>query len=400
MLRFLPLVLGLLPRVQEEASIPSSEFKERRARLAKALPDGLVVLRAEKLTEGEAGIDENTARFDFSYLTGWYRAGSVLVLYKEIAVLFTDEVDRAKKESTVEEVRALDRLEEFLKETVPAAKIVYDWRHPWAREDKSAGQRYRELNPNIAVRTNVHATVTELRLLKSESELQCLRKAATSTNRAHVEAMKACKAGMNEGELQKVIEGTFRKEGCPTNAFPSIVGSGKNGVVLHYMENKDEMKAETMVVCDIGAEYKGYAADITRTLPVDGKFTADHKKAYQAVLDAQKESEKALKPGASWRDLDAAAAKVLRDRGYASTGYMRFHGLGHYVGLSVHDSGTYAEKFRPGMVITIEPGIYDKKNAYGIRIEDTYIVTKDGFERISAGAPREVDEIEALMKKE
>lgn len=391
------LFLLLLP--QEEPSIPKSEFKERRLKLAKALPDGLVVLRAQKLSEGEAGIDENTARFDFSYLTGWYKAGSVLVLYSDLAILFTDDVEAAKKESAIDEVRALANYEAFLKETLPEARVVYDWRHPWAREDKRASQKFRDLNPKVAVRTNVSDEVTKLRLVKSDSELACLRKAAVATNRAHVAAMKSCKAGMNEGELQKVIEDAFRANGCPTNAFPSIVGSGPNGVILHYMENKAEMKAGTLVVCDIGAEYRGYAADITRTLPVDGKFSEEHRKAYQAVLDAQKASEKALRPGATWGDLDAAAAKVLRDRGYANTGYMRFHGLGHYVGLSVHDSGTYGEKFEIGMVITIEPGIYDKKKGYGIRIEDTYIVARDGFERISAGAPREVDEVEKEMER-
>ena len=399
MAKLIWMVLLLLRPPQDEPTIPKSEYQERCRKLGRVLNDGLVVLRAPNLTEGEAGLDQNTACFDFSYLAGPYRPGAVLVLQEETAILFVQEVEEAKKTGMVDNVRPLDQYEKFVKEVLPAAKKVYDWRHPWAKENKLASQKFKESNPGLQVRTNVNDEITKLRVVKSESELRCLRKAATSTNRAHVNAMKSCKAGMNEGALQKVIEDTFRKEGCPRNAFPCIVGSGKNGTILHYMENKEEMKAETIVVVDIGAEYLGYAADITRTLPVDGKFTAEHRKAYQAVLDAQKAAEKALKPGAKWGDLDRAAAKVLRDRGYAKTGYTNFHGLGHFVGLSVHDSGTYGEAFEPGMVITIEPGIYDKKAAYGIRIEDTYVVTKDGFERISAEAPREVEEVEALMKK-
>lgn len=363
--------------------VPKSEFKERRDAVAKSLGDAVVFLRAQKLAEGEPGIDENTARYDFSYLTGWYRAGSVLVLYKDLAILFTDDVDGAKKNAAVGEIRAIGEYETFLKDVVGKAK-KYEWMHPW--------QSSRTEN-------EVNREVTKLRLIKSKSELECLKKAADATNQAHSHAMKKCKPGMNEGALQKVIEDTFRAEGCPTNAFGSIVGSGKNGTVLHYMENKMDMAEKTLVVMDIGAEFQGYAADITRTIPVDGTFTEEHAKAYQAVLDAQKAAEAKLKPGATWGDLDRAAAKVLRDRGYAKTAYMNFHGLGHYVGLSVHDSGTYAEKFEPGMVITIEPGIYDKKAGYGIRIEDTYVVTKDGFERISAGAPREIEEVEKMMER-
>ena len=385
---------------QEEPGISKSEFRERREALTSKLHDGLIVFRAQKLKEGEPGLDENTARFDFSYLAGYYRAGAILVLHEKTALLFTDETEKARKESAIENVLSLERYEAFLKETLPGAKKVYDWRHPWAKEDKRASQKFKDIYPEIQVRTNVTDEVAKLRLIKSEAELRCLRKAAGATNRAHANAMKTCKSGMNEGELQKIIEGTFRKEGCPTNAFPSILGSGKNGTTLHYMENKDEMKERTLVVMDIGAEYRGYAADITRTIPVDGKFTDPHRDAYQAVLDAQKAAEAVCKPGATWADLDAASAKVLRDRGYANTGYMSFHGLGHYVGLSVHDSGSYAERLEPGMVITIEPGIYDPEKEYGIRIEDTYVITQSGFERISADAPREVKEIEAIMSEE
>ena len=158
------------------------------------------------------------------------------------------------------------------------------------------------------------------------------------------------------------------------------------------------------MVVDIGAAIENYVTDITRTLPTSGKYNDLQRKHYECVLDAQKAAEAICKPGATFSDLEKAARKVFEDRGMTDWSYAHGkdlsvrHGLGHYVGMAVHDSGSYREKFAPGMVITIEPGWYDKTEGYGIRIEDTYLITKDGFERLSAAAPREVDEIEKLMK--
>jgi Xaa-Pro aminopeptidase len=209
---------------------------------------------------------------------------------------------------------------------------------------------------------------------------------------------------MNEREIHELVVSTFKKEGCPELGFPPIIAAGRNGTILHYMRNDKEIPKETTIVIDIGAAIDNYVTDITRTLPTSGTYSELHRRHYQCVLDAQKAAEKVCRPGATFDDLENAARKVFEARGMTDWSYAHGkeasvrHGLGHYVGMAVHDSGSYREKFAPGMVITIEPGWYDRTEGYGIRIEDTYLITKDGFERLSAGAPREVEEIEKLMK--
>ena len=246
--------------------------------------------------------------------------------------------------------------------------------------------------------------MVRLRLIKGDAELKLMRKAADATNAAHIAAMKTLKPGLNEREIHELVVSTFKKEGCPELGFPPIIAAGRNGTILHYMKNEKEIPKDTLMVVDIGAAIENYVTDITRTLPTSGKYNEQQRKHYQGVLDAQKAAEAVCKAGATFNDLERAARKVLEERGMTEWSYAHAkdfsvrHGLGHYVGLAVHDSGSYREKFAPGMVITIEPGWYDKDAGYGIRIEDTYVITKDGFERLSAGAPREIEEIEALMK--
>jgi len=294
-----------------------------------------------------------------------------------------------------------------------AVRPLADW-PAWAAEHLAGKKVYTKLRrknldvlaeaPNVeVVGQRLSAELVRLRLIKGETELRLMRKAADATNRAHVAAMRATRPGMNEREIHELVVGTFKKEGCPELGFPPIVGSGKNGTVLHYMKNDQEIPAGTLMVCDIGAAIENYVTDITRTLPTSGRFTPEQRVHYECVLEAQKAAEAKLKPGATFWDLEKAAREVFEKRGLTQWSYAHSkdgsvrHGLGHYVGLAVHDSGTYREKFAPGMVITIEPGWYDKDAGYGIRIEDTYAVTADGFERLSAGAPREVEEIEKLM---
>ena len=232
-----------------------------------------------------------------------------------------------------------------------------------------------------------------------------MRKAADATNAAHVAAMKRLKPGMNEREIHELVVETFKKEGCPELGFPPICAAGKNGTVLHYMKNEKEIAKDTLMVVDIGAAIENYVTDITRTLPTSGTFSETQKKHYQCVLDAQKAAEAVCKPGATFSDLERAARKVFEQRGLTEWSYAHSkepsvrHGLGHWVGMAVHDSGSYRERFAPGMVITIEPGWYDMESGYGIRIEDTYVITQDGFERLSAGAPREIEEVEKAMKR-
>jgi len=381
--------------------IDAKEFASRRAALASKCANEIVVIDAGILQKGEAGIDANTPWLDFFYLTGVQPDEAILVIVpsEKKTFIFADGDAKALKEKTgIEHVMARDKFEEFAKDVLGAAPMVHTKLRQKVKDVVGAHVAREKM------KSDVSPALTAMRVVKTEAELKMMRKCADATNKAHLAAFKAMKPGMNEKEIQKVIEDTFKAEDCEELSFPSIIGSAKNGTILHYMKNSEEIPADTLVVCDIGAGYRGYATDITRTLPSSGKFNAEQKKAYQCVLDAQKAAEAVCKPGGNFGDLERAAAKVFADRGLNDWSYCGSrdfgvrHGLGHYVGLAVHDSGTYREKFAPGMVITIEPGYYNKEKGWGIRIEDIYIITKDGFERLSQ-SPREVDEIEKLMKK-
>jgi len=196
-----------------------------------------------------------------------------------------------------------------------------------------------------------------------------------------------------EYQLAAVAEFMFLWNGASGTAFSSIAGSGPNSCVLHYSRNSRKMEAGDIVVLDFGPDYLYYGSDIARTFPVSGKFSKEQAKAYQAVLDAQKSAIESVRPGATFEILDAAARKVLRRSGYEK--YME-HGIGHYVGMSVHDVGKSAP-FEAGVVIAVEPGIYVTDKNLGIRIEDTILVTEDGCEILSRGAPKEIAEIEKVM---
>jgi Xaa-Pro aminopeptidase len=292
----------------------------------------------------------------------------------------------------------------------------------------------------------VTGMVNQLRQLKSEAELDLLRKATAITVEAHREVMAAVEPGMNEFEIQALVEYTFRRYGSERPAFASIVGSGPNSTILHYNQNDRFMEDGDILLVDIGASYGGYAADITRTMPVNGRFSPEQREIYQLVRDAQAAAEELAGPGVHRDDLSRAAALVLA-RGLAELGLIEapdatfeceqrgrmgecpqlilyyMHGLGHGIGLDVHDP--WPPVLEPGTAFTIEPGVYVRPNLFtevipdtrrnrrmmeaigpayetyrniGVRIEDDYLVTEEGLEWISP-APREIDEIEELMAR-
>lgn len=391
MLRLSALLLLLLQDAPPVWRLEPSELVRRRAALAEKLPDGAAALDAGPL--GKPGDDDNTPVFDFRYLTGVHDDLGLLVL--------------AGGKLTVFVSKAVE---------VPEAEVLPLERFPaWARASLSGRKVYTKLRQTNLDLLRASAgdveivggalgpALTRLRLIKSPAEIRLIRKSSDATNKAHLAVMRATRPGKNERELDALLRGVFAKEGCDDIGFPPIVGSGRNGTVLHYMKNEKELPPDTLMVVDIGASILNYVTDITRTLPTSGAYSETQRKHYQCVLDAQKAAEAVLKPGATFWDLERAARKVFEERGLTKWSYAHSkdpsvrHGLGHYVGLAVHDSGTYREKFAPGMVITIEPGWYDKDAGYGIRIEDMYLVTAEGFERLSAAAPREIDEVEKAM---
>jgi Xaa-Pro aminopeptidase len=200
---------------------------------------------------------------------------------------------------------------------------------------------------------------------------------------------------MREFELRTIIEAEFRAAGARGLAFPSIVGTGPNSAVLHYTGSDAVIRAGDLILCDVGAAVGGYAADITRTFPVDGRFTAEQRQVYDVVLKAQETALATLRAGAVYEDVQESARGVIRAAGHIDDFW---HGLGHFVGLEVHDAGIYAAPLPAGAVVTIEPGIYLPERGFGIRIEDDYLVTPRGYEHLSRGVPRLAEEIEALRR--
>jgi Xaa-Pro aminopeptidase len=296
--------------------------------------------------------------------------------------------------------------------------------------------------------------VDRLRARKSAREVALLKRAIAATDAAHAAALRAVRPGAVERQVQGTIEAAFLQAGAEGPSFASIIGSGPNSTQLHYMRNDRVMRDGEVVVMDIGASFEGYAADVTRTVPVSGRYTADQRAVYQIVRDAQRAAEAVARPGARWGALQAAADSVIA-RGLARLGLIEAadaafdapwgdqctgstrlcrqfalfipHGLGHGIGLEVHDPAQFYlddRTLREGDAFTIEPGIYvnpevlrllpdtprnramvarirsviDRYRHTGVRIEDDYVVTRDGIERLSR-APREAAEIEAAMAR-
>ncbi|MTI30381.1 aminopeptidase P family protein [Xanthovirga aplysinae] len=257
--------------------------------------------------------------------------------------------------------------------------------------------------------------MNSLREVKSPEELVLLRKAINISAIGQREVMKAMQEGMSELEIQGIHEFVFKKYGAEYEGYPSIVGAGNNGCVLHYIDNSKTKVEDELVLMDLGAEYHGYSADVTRTIPVNGKFNKEQRAIYELVYKAQEAGFEACKPGASFRAPHEAARAVinqgLKELGIISDVEVEHnyfpHGTSHYLGLDVHDRGNYGD-LKEGTVITVEPGIYipegspcDKKWwGIAVRIEDDILITKEGFENLSKLAPRAPEEIENLMKTE
>jgi Xaa-Pro aminopeptidase len=252
---------------------------------------------------------------------------------------------------------------------------------------------------------SVATLVREFRRVKSAAEIENVRMAMTITSAAQREAMRAAASGMYEYQLQSIIEHVFSVNGARRVAFSTIVGSGPNGIILHWSENTRQAKPGDMVVMDVGAEYARYAADITRTIPISGTFTPRQKAIYETVLRANEAAIEMIAPGVNMRDINAKVNEIL-GQGLITLGLIKdvkelrkyyTHGLSHGVGLAVHDVNSTV--LEPGVILTIEPGLYVPEEHTGVRIEDTVLVTATGREVLSASVPKKAAEVEALMKE-
>ncbi len=294
-----------------------------------------------------------------------------------------------------------------------------------------SGQRFRRLKTAYPPHTIIDPTLIlgEMRLHKTAEEVELMQRSADIAAEAHILAMEKTKPGMNESNVEAIIEHYFRMAGANGVAYNSIIGGGDNATILHYVENNAPLKDGDLLLVDAGCEYKGYASDITRTFPVNGKYTKPQREVYDVVLEVQLECIEATKKGNTVKQRQDLSIELLTE-GMKKLGLLKgstkelikkkeflkyyMHGVGHYLGMDVHDAGRYfteqqaknSRPFAPGMVLTVEPGLYippDDKDAptkyrgIGIRIEDDVLVTEDGNINLTAKVPKDAEAIEEIM---
>ncbi|MEK6323172.1 MAG: Xaa-Pro peptidase family protein [Acidobacteriota bacterium] len=418
------------------ANIPKSEYRTRRQKLLDQIKDGVVVMigvREEDL--GEVG--RFRQRNDFMYLTGLQTPAAYLIFVPAGVIPGKSQHETAfipprnimherwtgvqigpgpdaERLFGLEEVAASttfkDRLSQLLIQPVAEGKPllkIYTAIPTGPGSDLTRESRFvemlRQTYPKNEI-VDVSRTIAEMRKVKSPSEIELLQKAVDVSIEGHRDLFRAIKPGAYEYEAQAALEAAWTRLGSERPGYPSIVGSGINGTILHYNQNRKRIETGELVVVDAAAEYSYYTADITRTFPASGKFTPRQREIYQLVLDAQRGAEKAFVPGkSSLSDLQRAARDVmkaspLRDKHGNTLERYFIHGLGHWIGMDVHDVGNYGV-FPVGSVFTIEPGIYLPEEGFGVRIEDDYLVTEKGLVKMSAKLPSEPDEIERIMAR-
>ncbi len=431
----------------------AKEFSQRRKRLMQIMDeDSIAILPAAPVRMRNRDAEyPYRPDSDFYYLTGFPEPEAVAVIspgrkHAEY-ILFCRENDkemeiwngpRAGQEGAVEMYGAddsfpIDDIDDILPGMLEnKARVFYTMgTHPdfdqrligWVnRLRKQSRAGIHTPSEFVALEHQLH----DMRLYKSAGEVKAMRKAAKISARAHRIAMQACKPGLKEYQVEAEILHHFMKEGARSPAYSSIVGGGANGCILHYVENQATLNDGDLLLIDAGAEYEYYAADITRTFPVNGKYSNAQRSLYELVLDAQYAAIEEVKPGNHWNQPHEAAVNVLA-KGMVKLGLLKgsvkkiiaeqkyrdfyMHRTGHWLGMDVHDVGDYKveEEWRvlePGMVLTVEPGIYvsadhkglaKKWHNIGIRIEDDVLVTKTGHDVLSKDAPKDVAEIEAIM---
>jgi Xaa-Pro aminopeptidase len=447
---------------KRERSSKTNFFAERRKRfISEMLPDSVAIFASnpEQVRSNDTEYPYRQSS-NILYLSNFPEPESVLILTnlsdqpkfimlvrprdpkREIWTGIRFGTDGAQKQFEAGEAYTIDQLGSVLANLFAKAEnVYYKFGANSALDEKFNSEWVKHGVPLH----NPESILHKMRLVKSSDELESMRYAAEVSAQAHCTAMKLCQAGMMEYQVQAEMERIFLMSGAKSPAYTSIVAGGPNAVTLHYIENSDRLKDGDLVLIDAACEYDGYAADITRTFPINGRFTSAQKEIYQLVLDAQNAVIKASKPGATLLQLHGIACDVLR-KGLIELGVldkamktaaaeakvlekakkngkgakhaclrdMYMHGTSHWLGLDVHDIGTIGTRsqylktipLKPGMVFTVEPGLYfhpdDKRlpkryRGIGVRIEDDVLITKSGCEVISKGVPKNIQEIEVLM---
>ncbi|KGP62982.1 proline aminopeptidase P II [Legionella norrlandica] len=435
--------------------ISQQEYMARRKSLAAKLPaDSVAIISAahESLRNGDAHYrfrqDSN-----FYYLTGFNEPDALLVIIsgkEEQSILFNRPRNPPEEQWTGKRLGQDGAVQELgVQMAYPITSIAEEL--PKLLGGKSA--IYYNLGSNLSlerriiqalssvkaqVRKGVKAPeslcdlepiLSEMRLIKSNAELELMRRAANISVEAHKRAIQLCREMENEYQLEAELIYEFSRQGCRSVAYDPIVGSGANACILHYTENNKPLRPGDLVLIDAGGEYGNYAADITRTFPINGTFSPEQRSIYELVLKAQKAGIAAIKPGLPWNHIQQIMVRILTT-GLCALGILKgdteelikneaykpfyMHNSGHWLGLDVHDAGRYKinNEWRPleaGMVLTVEPGLYISAEiegvekrwwGIGVRIEDDVLVTKTGYEVLTSALPVDVDDIEALMRGE
>lgn len=444
-----------MSKLFENTGITLEAYTARRAKITQTMPPKSIAILPGGSDRYRNADTEYSFRQEsnFYYLTGFSESKSLLVLLKNSAsktqfILFCQSEDPAsevwtgkkmgqagaKEQLGVDHAYSFDDLDRVMPELLENTHEIFyslgrdsiwdDRITGWlnsVRAKKKAGVEA----PNMWM--DLSSLIHESRLFKNPDEIKLMCKACEISANAHVDLIKACKPNMMEYQLEALFLYKCVQQGCRSMAYPSIVGGGRNACTLHYGANNAPLKSGDLVLVDAGGEYQNYAADITRTYPVNGKFTEDQKSLYQCVLKAQLAAIELVRPGTRWDTLQETVVNILV-QGLVELGilkgdikaliteqaYRKFymHGSGHWLGLDVHDAGEYKlegqyRTLQPGMILTVEPGLYiadgetsvDKRWwGIGIRIEDDVLVTATGHEVLTKAAPKTIEEIEQLMK--
>lgn len=438
------LLAGMMPaRAVEAPPIAASEHAARRAALRARIGNGMVVLFGTEQAEGPSAFRAFHQESSFQYLTGFDLPGAILVMgpaetdrqgsaagsERFTEVLYIPSRDRSEEIWTGPQLapddpavaarfgfQAIRSTKEFADDVRRlarrAGKIYSKHAEHFASGDEKALaelrlQRIRKLTGK-AGSGSIDAELTPLRQIKSPAEQALIRAAVDCTLLAHREAGRDLKPGLREYQVAALMKYVMEREGCTITGFDPIVAAGPRATILHSVSGEGTIADGDLVVMDVGGEYRGYSADITRTLPAGGKFTPRQREIYDIVLGAQQAVLEAIRPGVKMYGLVGSLHGIAhgylnshgKDQQGNSLGRYYTHGIGHQVGLDVHDAEARDSALREGMVIAIEPGLYLPEENIGVRIEDNVLVTKDGGVLLSGGLPRTVEEIEKWMAGE
>lgn len=404
------------------ASSSADVYEERRESVRSRLDSGVAIIWGSRSSSEDYG----DQRSDFFYLTGLDEPNAALVLLpggKRIRsrgkilheILYLPERNREEERWTgeklgpgeeseektgIERIDDISRLNRHIERFLRGEKILHVSAERSGIDDPLTKDQLwvnslREHNLFVIIE-DLSPILASMRRKKEPFEIDQIRTAIDITRRALLETIKMVSPGLFEYQVESTVLYFFRYQGADGPAFTPIVGSGPNSTVLHYSANNRRMEEGDLLVLDVGAEYRHYAADITRTLPVSGSFTVEQAEIYDIVLEAQRRAIEQVKPGALYRDdIEGAARDYIEEKGF---GDYFFHGTGHFVGLDVHDVGDYEIPLEPGVILTIEPGIYIPDKGIGVRIEDMVLVTENGHEILSHGIPKSRREIEEAMR--